>query len=154
AHREAAEQFARALRVADADGADGPDPVLAAGLHGELAWEVALADRWEEAEQAARRALALWRTVGDRRREGDSIRLLSSATCRLTRGAGARALAGQAIAILEPLGATPELARAYVHLAGQRMLDYDHGRVTAMARRAERLAEEFGLPDVLSDALN
>jgi DNA-binding CsgD family transcriptional regulator len=157
AHREAAEQFARALRVADTDGTDGTDgtgPALAAGLYGEMAWEVSLGDRWEEAEQATRRALELWRTVGDRRREGDSTRLLSIAAWHLTRGAEATALAEQAIAILEPLGATPELARAYVHLAGQRMLDYDHGRVTAMARQAERLAEEFGLPDVLSDALN
>jgi DNA-binding CsgD family transcriptional regulator/tetratricopeptide (TPR) repeat protein len=149
AHREAAEQFARALRAAD-----GSDPALAAGLHGELAWEVSLADRWDEAEQAGLRALALWRTVGDRLREGDATRLLSIAAWHLARGAEATALAEQAIAILEPLGPTPELARAYVHLAGQRMLNDENGPVTAMARQAELLAGEFGLPDVLSDALN
>jgi DNA-binding CsgD family transcriptional regulator/tetratricopeptide (TPR) repeat protein len=149
AHREAAEQFARALRAADA-----AEPALRAGLHGELAWEVSLADRWDEAEQAARQALALWRTVGDRLREGDTTRLLSVAVWHLCRGAEATELAEQAIAILEPLGPTPELARACVHLAGQRMLDYEHGAVMAMARRAEQLAERFGLPDVLSDALN
>jgi DNA-binding CsgD family transcriptional regulator len=150
AHREAAGQFARALRAA----ADGPDPARDAGLHGELAWEVALADQWDEAERSARRALELWRTVGDRLREGDTTRVLSIAAWHLCRGAEATALAERAIAILEPLGPGPELARAYVHLAGQRMLDYDHGRVTAMARRAEELAGQFGLPDVLSDALN
>ena len=58
AHREAAEQFARALRVAEADGSD---PVLAAGLHGELAWELSLArpvGRGRARDRARSRAVA------------------------------------------------------------------------------------------------
>ncbi|HEX6854572.1 MAG TPA: AAA family ATPase [Streptosporangiaceae bacterium] len=158
AHREAAEQFARALRVADADGTDagGTDPALAAGLHGELAWELALADRWAEAECAVARSLGLWRAAGDRLRAGDATRLLSIAAWHLGRGADAMATAEAAITILEPLGPGPELARACVHLAGQRMLAYEHGedRATGLARQAEQLAGQFDLPDVLSDALN
>jgi DNA-binding CsgD family transcriptional regulator len=153
AHREAAEQFARALRVADAD---GTDPAFAAGLNGELAWELSLADRWAEAERASARSLGMWRAAGDRLREGDATRRMSIAAWHLGRGADAMATAEAAIAILEPLGPGPELARAYVHLAGQRMLAHEAGqdRATGLARRAEQLAERLGLPDVLSDALN
>ena len=156
AHRESAEQFARALRVAGADGTDGTDPALAAGLHGELAWELSLADRWAEAERAIARSLELWRAAGDRLRAGDATRLLSIAAWHLGRGADAMATAEAAIAILEPLDPGPELARACVHLAGQRMLAYEHGedRATGLAQQAERLAGQFDLPDVLSDALN
>ena len=80
---------------------------------------------------------------------------MSIAAWHLGRGADAMATAEAAIAILEPLGPGPELARAYVNLAGQRMLaTAGQDRATGLARRAERLAERLGLPDVLSDALN
>jgi len=151
AHREAAEQFARALRFTA-----GAKPDVAARLHGELAWELSLADQWAEAEHATACSLELWRAAGNRVREGDATRLLSIAAWHLSRGADAMTTAEAAIAILEPLGPGPELARACVHLAGQRMLAHEPGedRATPLARRAERLAGQFGLPDVLSDALN
>ena len=87
--------------------------------------------RWltggHEAERAITRSLELWRAAGDRLRAGDATRLLSIAAWHLGRGADAMATAEAAIAILEPLGPGPELARACVHLAGQRMLAYEHG---------------------------
>ena len=62
-HREAAAQYERALRFAAS-----ADPVTLAGLHEGLADEVALLDRWDDAEAAGERALALWREAGDRLR--------------------------------------------------------------------------------------
>ena len=112
-HREAAAQFERALRFAD-----GADTATVAGLYDGLAYELGLLDRWEDAADAGERALALWRQAGDRLREGATLRQLSRTMWRLCRGAEATAAAEAAVAILEPLGPTAELARAYANLAG------------------------------------
>jgi hypothetical protein len=72
AHREAAAQFERALRNAHNAG----KPLLAALQEG-VADEYALLDRWEEAEQARRAALALRRELGDELSVGKNLRGLS-----------------------------------------------------------------------------
>ena len=69
-HREAAAQYERALRSAAS-----ADPATLAGLYDGFAYEVSLLDRWQDAEPAER-ALGLWRDVGDRLREGDTLRWL------------------------------------------------------------------------------
>jgi predicted ATPase len=68
-HREAVAQFERALRFADS-----ADPATVAGLYDGFAYEASLLDRWHEAAGARERALTLWRDVGDRLREGDTLR--------------------------------------------------------------------------------
>src|SRR5215469_12061766 len=103
-HREAAAQFERALRFADP-----ADPAAAAGLYDGFAYEASLLDRWQEAADARERALALWRDVGDRLREGDTLRWLACSLCSLSRGDEAIAAARAAIALLGPLGPTAEL---------------------------------------------
>ncbi|MGE5137083.1 MAG: ATP-binding protein [Gemmatimonadota bacterium] len=148
-HREAAVQFERALRSAG-----DADPGTAAALLDGLAFEVALLDRWQDAADAREQALALWRRAGDRLREGDTLRHLSRTMWRLCRGEDAAAAADGAVAILEPLGPTPELAWAYANLAGQRMADCQHAAAIALARRAQAIATSLGVPTVLSDALN
>ena len=148
-HREAAAQFQRALRFAG-----GADSALVAGLYEGLAGEAALLDRWQEAADARERALALWRAAGDRRREGDNLRLLVRELTGLCRGADADAAARAAVATLEPLGSSPELAWAHANLAGRRMLAGDHEAAISLALRAQGIAESLGLPEVLSSALN
>src|SRR6185437_12218785 len=81
AHREAAAQFERALRFADA----GDGSALAALQEG-VAAEYALLDRWEETEGALRTALALRRELGDDLRVGEDLRLLGTTLWRLCRG--------------------------------------------------------------------
>ena len=148
-HREAAAQFERALCFAG-----GADPATAARLHEGLAYELGLLDRWQDAAGAGERALALWRQVGDRLREGATLRLVSHTMWRLCRGAEAEAAIEAAVAILEPLGPSTELARAYAYLAGDRMEDgYDDAAIE-LSRRAQALAESLNLPEVLSYALN
>src|SRR5262249_19014596 len=81
AHREAAAQFERALQFA------GPaDPRTLAGLYGGFANEALFLNRIQEAADAYGRALALWQQVGDRRREGDTLRLLGLLLVALHRG--------------------------------------------------------------------
>jgi DNA-binding CsgD family transcriptional regulator/tetratricopeptide (TPR) repeat protein len=148
-HREAAAQFARALRFAE-----GADPATVASLHDAFAYEASLLDHWQDAADARERALALWREVGDRRREGDTLRWLASSLCALSRGDEAIAAARAAIALLEPLGPTAELAWAYAGLAAMWMLRGANADAIGLARRAEAVAWPLGLTKVLSNALN
>lgn len=81
-HREAVAQFERALQSST-----GADTAQLAGLYDGLAREVALLDRWQDAAAAWEQALALWRRLADRRREGDALRGIGQALCSLSRGA-------------------------------------------------------------------
>jgi DNA-binding CsgD family transcriptional regulator/tetratricopeptide (TPR) repeat protein len=148
-HREAAAQFDRALRFTD-----GADPATAASLLDGFAYEASLLDRWQEAADARERALALWRGVGDRRREGDTLRWLACSLCSLSRGGEAIAVTRAAIALLEPLGPTAELAWAYASLATMWMVRGANADAIELARRAQAVAGPLGLAEVLSNALN
>lgn len=148
-HREAAAQFERALRFCDY-----ADPLTIAGLHEGLADELPLLDRWAEADVAAEHALALWREAGDRLREGEALRRLSRIRWNRYRGEEAVAAARAAISVLETLGPSMELARAYATCANQRMLHADHDTAIGLAQRAGDMAARFGAADVRSDALN
>ena len=111
AHREAAAQFERALRFAD----DGDRPTLAA-LHEGLAGEYALLDRWEEAEQALRTALALRRELGDDLRVGEDLRrAVHDAVAAVPRARSPTQAAEEAVRVLEALPPGPELAWAYAN---------------------------------------
>jgi len=148
-HREAAAQFERALRfAADADAA------TAAALYDGLADELVLLDWTEEAAGAIGRGLELWRAVGDRRREGDATRRLSTVLWLLARGQEAAAAAETAVALLEPLPAGIELARAYANLAARRMMAARYAEAIEAARRARSVVAPESAPDVASDALN
>ena len=148
-HREAAAQFERALRFTVY-----ADPTTVAGLYDELAYEMSLLDRWQDAVDARERALALWRAAGDRLHEGDTLRSLSCELQPLGRGPDAVAAAEAAVAILEPFGPVTELARAYSSLAAERMVTSQHQAAIDLAVRAQAIAEPLGALDVLSDALN
>ena len=148
-HREAAAQFERALRFAGL-----ADPATVAGLHDGFAYEASLLDRWHEAADARERALTLWRDVGDRLREGDTLRWLASSMCSLSRGDTGIAAAQDAIALLEPLGPTAELAWAYATLASMWMMRGVIRDAIGLARRAQAIAWPLGLTKVLSSALN
>ena len=157
AHREAAAQFERALRFADGldpATADGLDPAAVAGLYDGLAAELGLLDRWQDAADALEQALDLWRQAGDQPREGSTLRTLSRTMWRLCRGQEALTAAEVAVSLLEPLGASAELAWAYVNLGSRRMDDGQYEVAVGLARRAEDIAEWLGVPEVLSEALN
>jgi DNA-binding CsgD family transcriptional regulator/tetratricopeptide (TPR) repeat protein len=147
-HREAAGQFERALRFA---GGEGPATIAARWI--ELATELSMIDRWVDAEIAYTRALENWRAAGDRLGEGDTLQQLSVALWRLCRGGEVLAAAEAAVAILEPLGATAELAAAYGNLAAFRNEPGHQDTVIPLARRAQELAARFGVPAVENRAV-
>jgi DNA-binding CsgD family transcriptional regulator len=147
-HREAAAQLERALRFA----AEADTPMVA-GLYDGLADELALVGRWPEAAQACERALELWRELGDRLREGDTLRRLSLIVWSLCRGDEALGVAAAAVSALEPLGPSIELARAYARSATLRMLSSQHATAADLAVRAQQIAERLDAFDALSDAL-
>ncbi|MBO3747648.1 AAA family ATPase [Streptosporangiaceae bacterium NEAU-GS5] len=147
-HREAAAQFERALRFSSGLAAE---PM--AQLYLDYFVELSHIDRWDEAVSAGESALALWRSVGDARREGDTLRHLSRAYWRLCRRDDAYAVAEQAVAILEPLGESAELAWAYANLAGHAMLGRDNEFAIGLGRRAQDLAKRLGVHGALVDAM-
>jgi DNA-binding CsgD family transcriptional regulator/tetratricopeptide (TPR) repeat protein len=147
-HREAAAQFERALRVA----ADA-DPAVAAGLYDGLALELKLVGRYQGAVDAGEHALGLRRQAGDRLREGGTLRELSYALLSMGRGPDAVAAAEAAVTVLEPLGPTVELARAYARLASVRMCFSEHQAAIELAVRAQVIAEPLGALNALCDAL-
>ena len=149
AHREAAAQFERALRFAGAAG-----PRTRAELYEGFAREASLLDRCQEAADARSRALAVWRELGDRLREGDTLRLLGSSLYALARGDEALALMQESVALLEPLGPTAELAGAYSWLATKWAAQGANEDAIDLARKAQAIAGPLGLTMLLSDALN
>ena len=146
-HREAAGQFERALRFAD-----GEAPASIAARWIELATELSMIDSWSDAETAYTRALENWRAAGDPRGEGDTLRRMSGVLWRLCRGDEILAAAEAAVAILEPLGDTAELAAAYGSLAAHQNGPGRLDIVVPLARRAQELAVRFGVPAVQSRA--
>jgi DNA-binding CsgD family transcriptional regulator/tetratricopeptide (TPR) repeat protein len=145
-HREAVAQLERALRFTD-----GLATKDVAGLWTKLSLESGLTDRWDRAEEAIDAALALWRQVGDPLRIGDALCARSTALWRLCLQQEAAESARAAVRVLEPLGRTPELASAFERLA---VFQEDLQSVLDVARRAEGLARELDLPDVISGSLN
>ena len=140
AHRESAAQYARALRFASALPAD-----RAAPLHEALAHECFLTQQIDAAIAAREQAVKLWRSVSDRRREGENLAWLSRLYHYDCRPEGERHCR-EAIELLAPLGPTRELAMAEAHLtelhfARSELLEARrHGaRAVALARRTRAL---------------
>jgi DNA-binding CsgD family transcriptional regulator/tetratricopeptide (TPR) repeat protein len=112
AHREAATQYARALRFADRV------PLTErAELLERRADACYLTDQHDEGIAALEEALACRRMLGDRLREGDALRRLSEFLWCPGRTAEAERSARDAVALLESLPPGRELAMAYANLA-------------------------------------
>src|ERR1700722_15082363 len=146
-HREAAGQVERALRFAD-----GEPPASIAARWMELAAELSVIDRWPDAEAAYTRALENWRAAADPLGEGNALQRMSMALWRLCRGGQGPDAAEAAVAVLEPLGPTAELAAAYEGLAAFENRPGGLDIVVSLAQRAQELAVSFGLPSVQSRA--
>jgi DNA-binding CsgD family transcriptional regulator/tetratricopeptide (TPR) repeat protein len=148
-HREAAAQFERALRFARS-----ADPRTVAELYEGFAREARLLDRCQEAAEANSQALALWRQLGDRQREGGTLRLLGLSLGALNRGEESIAAIQASVELLEPLGPVAELAWAYSSLAAKWMVRGRNEEGIKLARKAQAIAGSLGLTELVSDALN
>jgi DNA-binding CsgD family transcriptional regulator/tetratricopeptide (TPR) repeat protein len=149
AHREAAAQYARALRFA---GDSGPD--VLAPLHEGIATEYSLLDRWEDAEPAMRTAVDLRRAQGDVLKVGSDLVFLSTTFWRLCRGQDAEAAGDEAIAVLQDMPPGRELAWAFAARGGSYISHGQSDEGMDLMRRAQALADTLGDAALTSKALN
>ena len=143
AHREAAAQYARALRFGEDQPADAR-----ADLFEGRAYECYLANELPEAIEAQEHAVEHRRELGDRLKEGDSLRSLG----RLL-GFGGRPKEGaeacrEAVALLEQLEPSRELALAYGSLAQRCMNWEDVDGALQLGNRALELARRLGETEI------
>jgi ATP/maltotriose-dependent transcriptional regulator MalT len=110
-------------------------------------------DRPAEALTAGDRALALLVDAGDDAALGAWEAELSTVYWSADRGDEATEIACRAVRRLEPLGASPALARALGQLAGQWMVSGRFAEAIAEGRRALELADRFGDEDTAVRAL-
>ena len=149
AHREAAAQFARALRFGDRLPSE-----QRAGLLERRSFECYLTDQLDEAIAARRQALAVHHARFDRVLEGDAHRWLSRLAWFAGDSATATAEGERAVAVLEPLQPGPELAMAYSNMAQLRMLAGDLAGTRHWGDQAIALAERLLQTETLVHALN
>ena len=112
AHREAAAQYARALRFGDRLAAAERSELLE-----DLSRECYLTDQYSEGIAALEQALDIRRALGDTLKEGDALRRLSEFFWCPGRTEESERCARDAIALLEALPPSRELAWAYANLS-------------------------------------
>jgi DNA-binding CsgD family transcriptional regulator/tetratricopeptide (TPR) repeat protein len=149
AHRESAEQFARALRFGGRLSSE-----QRAHFFERRSYECYLTDQLPEAIESRKAALDAWRGVGNALKEGESLRWLSRLTWFLGRNELSERMADEAVEILEPLGRTPQLAMAYSNRAHLYMLRDDVDGAVEWGTRALEIAEPLEETDVVVHALN
>lgn len=147
AHREAAAQYARALRFAG-----GLPAIERARLLERQSLACYFNDHVAEAIAARQSALDLWRELGNSLEAGDSLRWLSHFAWLAGHGAEAASAAGAARELLESLPPGPQLAMAYSNLAQLRLLDLDLDGALQLGNRAIALADQLDETETLIHA--
>lgn len=135
AHREAADQYDRAIRFAD-----GQPPDRRAELLQRRADECFMTDQFAPAIEAQEQALELRRRAGDDYGEGDALRSLSTMLRYVGRTREAQRAALQAVELLEPLAPGRELALAYCNASYMSLSIEDADGAVRWATRALELA--------------
>jgi DNA-binding CsgD family transcriptional regulator/tetratricopeptide (TPR) repeat protein len=148
-HREAAAQYARALRFA---GDLGTEQV--ADLYERRSYQCYLTDQIAEAIQARREALRLRRALGDPLKEGENLRWLSRLEWFSGRNAEAEDAGRAALTVLEAQPPGRELAMAYSNHSQLRMLSQDSEAAIFWGEKAISLATTLGEEEVVVHALN
>ena len=148
AHREAAAHYATALRYADR---------LSLEEHATLlegrAQECSFNGPFEACCEAGSAALEIWRRLGDREKEGGSLRFLSRCYWEKGERADAERYAVRALEVLEALPPGRELAWAYSTRSWLYTLADDVAEAVQWGSKAIRLARTLGDHEILADAL-
>ncbi len=148
AHREAAAHYARALRFADG---------LTTETYAELlelrSYECFLTNGFDDAIDALERAAALRRELGDQGRLGGVLCSLARSLREAGRTPEAEAVVTEAVGLLEPLGLTRELGRAYGARCQLCMIVADLDGTVAWGAKAIDIAERLGDTETLVHAL-
>jgi DNA-binding CsgD family transcriptional regulator/tetratricopeptide (TPR) repeat protein len=147
-NREAFSHYRRA-----ADFFDSLEPEARAEALEELAMAAYLVGRLDHAFEAIEQAIAIHAESRDRAAIGRCTRVLSRLHWFVGDGEPARAKALQAVAILEPLGESVELARAYSGVSQLAMLEDDERRALYWGKRGLELASRLGDESTRAHAL-
>jgi DNA-binding CsgD family transcriptional regulator len=139
AHRQAAAHYARVLEHA----VDRPDDERA-GYCEAYAEECTIIDDLPEAERGRRLAIGLWRDSANPLKEGENLAELAWPLVRGGRNAEAEQTSRRAIAVLEALPPSRQLANAYRIQAHLTMLDRDCPVAVRLGEQAIELAGRFG----------
>ncbi|HEU4785372.1 MAG TPA: LuxR C-terminal-related transcriptional regulator, partial [Ktedonobacterales bacterium] len=152
AHREAAAHYRTALRYASE-----LDDEQRGGLLDDLSYECFLTGQLDEALQTCMEALAIWRMPADHadhtERLGRALRRLSRISWMLGRNADAEMYAEEAVALLETLPPSRELAMAYGNMSQLRMQMSDDDNALRWGERAIELAERLHDNEIVCYAL-
>jgi DNA-binding CsgD family transcriptional regulator/tetratricopeptide (TPR) repeat protein len=148
AHREAAAQYARALRYSDSLPSE-----TRAELLERRSRECFLADDLGEALGAIETVVALRRTLSDPRPVGSALATLALLVHSTGRVEQAEKAADEAVTLLEQVSPGRELAWAYATQAFLRMHRSDADGARAWGTRAIELAESIGETDIVVHAL-
>ena len=144
AHRQAAEHLDHAARYA------GRLPVPEQiDLWYRLGMELMVLADLNGALAAYETALALCRSSGDRLREGEVLSRMAGTLTTMGRQRESRERVEQSVAVLEPLGDTPELAFAYTNRSAQHMLAREFAPAEEWGQKAIVLTERLGRRDLL-----
>jgi DNA-binding CsgD family transcriptional regulator len=149
AHREAAAQYARALRFGWALTDERRAELLSL-----QSWECFLIGHYGDAIEARREALATYRLLGDPLRAGDALRAMSSNLRCYGRVAEAAETGVAAVAVLEQLPAGHELALAYANRAMLALNIEDTAATRSWGAKALELAERIDDRETLVHAMN
>ena len=149
AHREAAAQYARALRFGDR-----LDVTQRAELLERRSRACYLTDQYDEGIEALEQAVELRRSAGDKLKEGDDLRRLAEFFWCPGRVPEAERAAAQAVTLLEALRPSRELAAAYGRCAFLCACGLRREEAIAWAERAFALAEQVGDTEIMLDALS
>jgi DNA-binding CsgD family transcriptional regulator/tetratricopeptide (TPR) repeat protein len=137
-HREAAAQYARALRFGD-----GLTPTRRAELLERQTAACFVTDQYDEGIAAIREAAQCRRAAGDRLKEGDDTRVLSEFLWCPGRIHEAQHAAREAVTLLEALPPGPELAFAYANSGFIAAVDSRGAEAVRWSKRALDLAIQF-----------
>jgi DNA-binding CsgD family transcriptional regulator len=149
AHREAASHYQVALRYAD-----GLAPQELAALQEQLRYECYLTGAYRQAFEAQQSALVIWRTLGERLKEGEALTWLSRLTWFLGDTQMANRYCDTAIATLESMAPGAELALAYWSRADLAMEAHEAELAIESAQRAIALAEAASAKKIVAHAWN
>ena len=147
AHREAVAQYRRALRFAN----DLPG-IERAGLLEKYAIECDIVDEVRDSLQARQEAIEIWRKLGQPLREGENLTHLMGILVTAGRNAEAEQTILDSVALLEPLGPSVQLAKAYRGQAHLRMLNRDCAEAVVLGERSIALAEQISDTVTIIDA--
>ena len=148
AHREAAAQYARALRFGETLPAEAR-----AELFERRSYECYLTNDFNGAIEAQERALDCYRRAGDRRRQGEALRYLSRLLRYVGRTDEAMEVATNAVALLEQLPPGRELALADCNVSHLCVTREDSNGAEEWGARALELAQHLDDTEALVYAL-